>query len=158
MAVPLVNGKLAELAELLIGGGTTVALLALLVDGRGTTVMVLRTTTGPELEADADWTGVEASATSPAALDVVAGAASVTVTVEAGTVTVTVTGVHAPPNAVPEDTAPPAPAAVLEAARMVIYLVEVQVEVRVVVGLSTTPSAVLVIIPLGSSELPGKVA
>jgi hypothetical protein len=158
VAVPLVNGKLAELAELLIGGGMTVALLALLVTGRGTTVIVLRTTTGLGLEAEAGWTGVETSAISPAALDVVAGAASVTVTVEAGTVTVTVTGVHAPPNAVPEDTAPPTPAAVLEAAMTVMYLVEVQVEVRVVVGLSTSPSAVLVIIPLGSSVLPGRVA
>jgi hypothetical protein len=80
------------------------------------------------------------------------------VTVETAEVTVTVTGTQAPSGAVPEAAVPDAAlpagpaeagaaesgAAEPEAGRTVTYLVEVEVEVRVVVGLvASAPSAVL---------------
>lgn len=71
-------------------------------------------------------------------------------TVETAEVTVTVTGTQAPSGAVPEAALPAgaaeasAGAAEPEAGRTVTYLVEVEVEVRVVVGLvASAPSAVL---------------
>ena len=98
-------------------------------------------TTGPEeLETDTSWvTG--------------AGADGATVSV-----TVTVTGAHAPAG--PEGAGPPA--AALEAATIVTYLVVVNVDVRVVVELTSSPSAVLVDTPgpVGTPDAspPGNVA
>ena len=114
-------------------------------------------TTGPEeVETFSPW--IDGRATVPAADSVATGAAGwVTVAV-----TVTVTGEQAPAG--PEGAAPPA--AALEGASTVMYLVDVHVDVYVVVELTSTPSTVLVMAPgppgatgtLEAASPPGSVA
>ena len=108
--------------------------------------------TGPE-ELETEWSSVTGRVAVPAAVAVATGADGTTVSV-----TVTVTGAHAPAG--PEGAGPPA--AGLEAATTVMYLVVVFVDVRVVVELPSSPCAVLVNTPgpVGAPDAPppGKVA
>jgi hypothetical protein len=114
----------------------------------GTTLTVVEMTTGPE-ELETDSACVTTDGRTPAAVSVATGADWVTVSV-----TVTVTGAHAPAGL---DGADP-PAAALDSATTVMYLVDVIVDVRVVVELTSCPPAVLVVAGTLDASPPGDVA
>lgn len=122
--------------------------------GMGTTVAVLMMT-GAELDAASLLPAGEEMAPDDPDPAEVGAAVSVTVTVDKAVVTVTVTGAQLPDPAAP--LSPDEPAAPDEAARTVMYLVEVLVPVRVVVGPVSEASPPLPVTP-ADPDSPGKVA
>jgi len=119
--------------------------------GMGTTVAVLMMT-GAELDAASLLPAGEETAPDDPDPAEVGAAVSVTVTVDKAVVTVTVTGTQLPDPAAP--LSPDDPAAPDEAARTVMYLVEVLVPVIVVVGPVSEASPVTPAEP----DSPGRVA